>query len=124
MSITDLLNKSTTNKSFTVYRAIKVDKQTKIQDILNTEKEIISTSYSMDTSFAKYDDYNIILKYNVAKGVRAIDISPFSDYGSTENEVLIYIDDDHSIIVNKIENHTKKTVVKCEIINKKGDKEI
>lgn len=85
------------------------------------EEGYSSTSLIYDTSFAKYDDYNIVFDIYAPKGTQGILVTPFSSYGNTEQEVLInsndlYIIDVTTKIIDK--NGRTKTICKALILSK------
>lgn len=80
-----------------------------------------STSPIYDTSFAKYDDYDVVYDIYAPKGTQGISITPFSSYGTAEEEVLLnsndlYITDVIPGIVDK--NGRTKTVLKSVMLSK------
>lgn len=80
-----------------------------------------STSPLYDTSFAKYDDYDVVFDIYAPKGTRGISVTPFSSYGTAEQEVLLnsndlYITDVIPGIVDK--NGRTKTVCKSLMLSK------
>lgn len=80
-----------------------------------------STSPIYDTSFAKYDDYDVVYDIYAPKGTQGTSITPFSSYGTAEEEVLLnsndlYITDVIPGIVDK--NGRTKTVLKSVMLSK------
>lgn len=80
-----------------------------------------STSPIYDTSFAKYDDYDVVYDIYAPKGTQGISITPFSSYGTAEEEVLLnsndlYITDVIPGIIDK--NGRTKTVLKSVMLSK------
>lgn len=80
-----------------------------------------STSPIYDTSFAKYDDYDVVFDIYAPKGTQGISITPFSSYGTAEEEVLLnsndlYITDVNFGVIDK--NGRTKTVLKSVVLSK------
>lgn len=80
-----------------------------------------STSPIYDTSFAKYDDYDVVYDIYAPKGTQGTSITPFSSYGTAEEEVLLnsndlYITDVIPGVVDK--NGRTKTVLKSVMLSK------
>lgn len=80
-----------------------------------------STSPIYDTSFAKYDDYDVVYDIYAPKGTQGTSITPFSSYGTAEEEVLLnsndlYITDVVLGVVDK--NGRTKTVLKSVMLSK------
>lgn len=80
-----------------------------------------STSPIYDTSFAKYDDYDVVYDIYAPKGTQGTSITPFSSYGTAEEEVLLnsndlYITDVVPGVVDK--NGRTKTVLKSLMLSK------
>lgn len=80
-----------------------------------------STSPIYDTSFAKYDDYDVVFDIYAPKGTQGISITPFSSYGTAEEEVLLnsndlYITDINFGVIDK--NGRTKTVLKSVVLSK------
>lgn len=80
-----------------------------------------STSPLYDTSFAKYDDYDVVFDIYAPKGTQGIPVTPFSSYGTAEQEVLLnsndlYITDVIPGVVDK--NGRTKTVCKSLMLSK------
>ena len=80
-----------------------------------------STSPIYDTSFAKYDDYDVVYDIYAPKGTQGTSITPFSSYGTAEEEVLLnsndlYITDVVPGVVDK--NGRTKTVLKSVMLSK------
>ncbi len=80
-----------------------------------------STSPIYDTSFAKYDDYDVVYDIYAPKGTQGTSITPFSSYGTAEEEVLLnsndlYITDVIPGFVDK--NGKTKTVLKSLMLSK------
>lgn len=80
-----------------------------------------STSPIYDKSFAKYDDYEVVFDIYAPKGTQGISITPFSSYGTAEEEILLnsndlYIIDVVPCVVDK--NGRKKTFVKALVLSK------
>lgn len=80
-----------------------------------------STSPIYDTSFAKYDDCDVVYDIYAPKGTQGISITPFSSYGTAEEEVLLnsndlYITDVVPGVVDK--NGRTKTVLKSVMLSK------
>ena len=80
-----------------------------------------STSPIYDTSFAKYDDYDVVYDIYAPKGTQGASITPFSSYGTAEEEVLLnsndlYITDVVPGVVDK--NGRTKTVLKSVMLSK------
>ncbi|MGN1000884.1 MAG: hypothetical protein ACI4OG_02995 [Bacilli bacterium] len=80
-----------------------------------------STSPVYDTSFAKYDDYDVVYDIYAPKGTQGTSITPFSSYGTAEEEVLLnsndlYITDVISGVIDK--NGRTKTVLKSVMLSK------
>lgn len=84
------------DESIIVYRAMKYDsfekRDIKISSLLGknlSEIGYTSTSPFYDTSFAKYEDYDIVFEIKVPAGTEGKFISQFSYYGDTESEFLL-----------------------------------
>lgn len=80
-----------------------------------------STSPIYDTSFAKYDDYDVVYDIYAPKGTQGTSITSFSSYGTAEEEVLLnsndlYITDVVPGVVDK--NGRTKTVLKSVMLSK------
>lgn len=80
-----------------------------------------STSPLYDTSFAKYDDYDVVFDIYAPKGTQGISVTPFSSYGTAEQEVLLnsnelYITDVIPGVIDK--NGRTKTVCKSLMLSK------
>ena len=80
-----------------------------------------STSPIYDTSFAKYDDYDVVYDIFAPKGTQGTSIAPFSSYGTAEEEVLLNSNDLYIIdvvpgVVDK--NGRTKTVLKSVVLSK------
>lgn len=80
-----------------------------------------STSPLYDTSFAKYDEYDVVFDIYAPKGTQGIPVTPFSSYGTAEQEVLLnsndlYITDVIPGVVDK--NGRTKTVCKSLMLSK------
>ena len=80
-----------------------------------------STSPIYDTSFAKYDDYDVVYDIYAPKGTQGTSITPFSSYGTAEEEVLLnsndlYITDVVPGVVDK--NGRTKTILKSVMLSK------
>lgn len=67
----------------TVYRAIKGDA------VNLTSQSFISTARTPEASFAKYPEYTTIMALTLPAGLPCIDITPFSNYDTTEKEILL-----------------------------------
>ena len=70
----------------------------------------MSTSLLYDSSFAKYDDYDIVLEIYVPKGSRGSYITELSAYDNAEQEVLLNPNDLYITNVQKgiIDKHGKR----------------
>ncbi len=80
-----------------------------------------STSPLYDASFAKYDDYDVVFDIYAPKGTQGVQVTPFSSYGTAEQEVLLnsndlYITDVMPSVVDK--NGRKKIVCKALMLSK------
>ncbi len=80
-----------------------------------------STSPLYDTSFAKYDDYDVVFDIYAPKGTQGVQVTPFSSYGTAEQEVLLnsndlFITDVIPNVVDK--NGRTKTVCKALMLSK------
>lgn len=80
-----------------------------------------STSPLYDTSFAKYDDYDVVFDIYAPKGTQGTQVTPFSSYGTAEQEVLLNSND--LFITDVIPNVTDKngrtkTVCKSLMLSK------
>lgn len=80
-----------------------------------------STSPIYDTSFAKYDDYDVVYDIYVPKGTQGTSITPFSSYGTAEEEILLNSNDLYiiDVIPNVVDKNGRiKTVLKSIILSK------
>ncbi len=80
-----------------------------------------STSPLYDTSFAKYDDYDVVFDIYVPRGTQGITITTFSSYGTAEQEVLLNSNDLYIIdvipgVIDK--NGRTKTICKSLMLSK------
>ncbi len=80
-----------------------------------------STSPLYDASFAKYDDYDVVFDIYAPKGTEGVQVTPFSSYGTTEQEVLfnsndLYVTDVTPGVVDK--NGRTKVVFKTLMLSK------
>ncbi len=123
----DALSKARLPKAMKVYRAIKtkgnIDLETLNQNYANNEG-YTSTSPLYDSSFAKYDDYNIVIELYAPKGTKGAYITPLSDYDTVEQEVLfssnhIHFTDIQYGVIDK--NGKSKTVVKGFLLSKERE---
>ena len=120
--IDDVMSKSTIEDSMTLYRAIKIPDVTDetVMDKLNTNSVgYTSTSPTYETSFAKYEDYNVVIEMQIQKGTHGIDLAPFSDYDSVESEILIGPNKlEVSTIQSTIDhNGNEKIILGCEVLD-------
>lgn len=109
--INNALDKSISTERTVVYRGA----QCKYDDDLTVlhPQGFLSTSESLETSFAKYEQYPCVLEIEVPAGTRAMNIAPFSDYGDAEKEILItgvklYVDE---IAYCETDNGEKQVVI-------------
>lgn len=80
-----------------------------------------STSPIYDTSFAKYDDYDVIYDIYAPIGTQGTSIKAFSNYDTAEEEILLNSNDLYiiDVIPNVIDKNGKiKTIVKSLILSK------
>lgn len=113
-------------ESMIVYRSVKksfLEEQVKDSSIIGLKIEdsgYSSTSPLYDTSFAKYDDYEVVFKIYVPKGTQGIQVTPFSSYGDAEEEILLNANDlyilDKENIIDK--NGKKKIICKSLLLSK------
>lgn len=80
-----------------------------------------STSPIYDSSFAKYDDYDVVYDIYAPKGTQGTSITPFSSYGTAEEEILlnandVYITDVRQNVVDQ--NGRTKIVLKALMLSK------
>lgn len=121
------LSKSSLPHSVKLYRAIKSNSIENVENLSGKVSEnngYISTSPLYDASFAKYDEYDTVMELYVPKGTRGTYISPFSDYDSTEQEVLLDSNDIFFInaqtgVVDK--NGRTKNILKGVVLSKDKD---
>lgn len=113
--IDEALNKSIIEENTVLYRGLKIKNANTgdIKEKLNLHnKNYMSTSLIHDSSFAKYDEYNVVFQLYVPCGTNGIFISPFSDYGDTEQEILL-----GNNILNILEiQETDKIYIKCLVL--------
>ncbi len=78
------IQKNSTDKPLTVYRALKrpVDSREVIS------RGLMSASRSEETSFAKYEEYQTVLKVHIPAGTPCVNVEPFSVYDTVEAELL------------------------------------
>ncbi len=131
--------KTSLPKSVELYRAVKSsflkqrlkpgeDLKSLVGQIIE-ESGYSSTSLLYDTSFAKYDEYDVVFDIYAPEGTQGIQVTPFSSYGNAEQEVLLNSND--LVIVDVIPNVTDKngkTKIVCKALmlskDKSGYKEI
>lgn len=90
--IDDALDRATLGKSATLYRGISLEEdQIKImlQDGILNNEGYTSTSTTYENSFIKYPKCNVGLIMSCDEDAKGIEIAPFSDYGSSEKEILL-----------------------------------
>lgn len=90
--IDDALDRATLGKSATLYRGISLEEdQIKImlQDGILNNEGYTSTSTTYENSFIKYPKCNVGLIMSCDEDTKGIEIAPFSDYGSSEKEILL-----------------------------------
>lgn len=119
------------SESTKLTRAVKSDFLTKrladgqsLSDLVGRrieENGYSSTSPLYDSSFAKYDDYDVVFDIYAPKGTQGSSITPFSSYGTVEEEVLLnsndlYITDVIPGVIDK--NGRTKTVLKSLALSK------
>ena len=121
--------------SIKLYRAVKSDFLKEKFNIKNNDYSNLiganiednsysSTSPLYDSSFAKYDDFDVVMELYVPKGSQGTSINPFSSYGDAESEILlnsndIYITDVSNNIID--ENKKSKTVLKALLLSKERE---
>ncbi|MBQ8806468.1 MAG: hypothetical protein IJZ68_08445 [Bacteroidaceae bacterium] len=72
-------------ENITVYRAIQG--QFVGPSIMN--EGFVSTSLTKESSFAKYTGYNTLFELHLPTGFHCINVTPFSNYDTEENEILL-----------------------------------
>lgn len=120
----DGLSKSRIPQSMKLYRAVKSKSTTNVAELsskVGENKGYTSTSPIYDSSFAKYDEYDTVMELYVPKGTKGAYITPFSDYDSTEQEVLldsndVFFIDIQTGVVDK--NGKTKNVLKGIVLSK------
>ena len=124
--------KTNIEDSIKVYRAVKKDYFKQYVDSINDlksrkirENNFLSTSPIYDACFAKYDDYDVVMEMYVPKGTIGRNISQFSNYGTTEQEIVLngadlYIFDIEPNVIDK--NGRNKTFLKTLVLSR--DKEV
>ena len=121
------LSKSRLPQSMKLYRAIKTNGEINFKDYIGksiNNKGYTSTSPLYDSSFAKYDDYDTVMEIYVPKGTQGSYITQLSDYGNTEQEVLlnpsdIYVVDAQKGVIDQ--NGRTKTVLKGLLLSKERE---
>jgi len=120
--IDDALSKSTLSESIDLYRAIKLpraDASNVLDTLVVDNPGYTSTSPEYESSFAKYEDYNVVLKMHAPEGTHGIALEPFSDYDSVEKEVLLGANRlEVSNVSDVIDNDgNDKTLVEGEVVD-------
>ncbi|MBE6150011.1 MAG: hypothetical protein E7170_04750 [Firmicutes bacterium] len=80
-----------------------------------------STSPIYDSSFAKYDDFDVVYDIYAPIGTQGISITPFSVYDNTEEEILLNSNDMYiiDVIPNVVDKNGKtKTILKTIVLSK------
>lgn len=120
--IDDALSKSRLSESTDLYRAIRLpgaDSSNVLETLVVDNPGYTSTSPEYESSFAKYDDYNVVLKMHAPEGIHGIALEPFSDYDSVEKEVLLGANklevSSVSDVVN--DNGNDKVLIEGEVID-------
>lgn len=119
-SLDEGLGRTNLPKSMKLYRAIKssylekglpegADLSSLVGKTVSNNGQM-STSLLYDSSFAKYDDYDIVLEIYVPKGSRGSYITELSAYDNAEQEVLLNPNDLYITNVQKgiIDKHGKR----------------
>ena len=118
------LSKARIPQSMKLYRAVKSKSTTNLSELsskVGENKGYTSTSTIYDSSFAKYDEYDTVMELYVPKGTKGAYITPFSDYDSTEQEVLldsndVFFTDIQTGVIDK--NGRTKNVLKGIVLSK------
>lgn len=119
-SLDEGLSKTQLPTSMKLYRAVKCRPNLNLSQLSNNQG-YTSTSPLYDKSFAKYDDYDVVMELYVPKGTQGIYITPFSDYDTTEQEVLLNANDiiytgiEHGIVD---QNGRIKDIIKGIVLSK------
>lgn len=79
------MHKHPLKEEITVYRAI----QGKVIGPSVMNRGFVSTSLTKKDSFIKYPGYNVLFELKVPAETHCIDIVPFSNYDTVENEILL-----------------------------------
>lgn len=120
----DGLSKARIPQSMKLYRAVKSKSTTNLSELsskVGENKGYTSTSPIYDSSFAKYDEYDTVMVLYVPKGTKGAYITPFSDYDSTEQEVLldsndVFFIDIQTGVIDK--NGRTKNILKGIVLSK------
>lgn len=130
-SLEEGLGKTSLPKSMKLYRAVKSKNLNKgLQPDIDlaslvgktvSNKGQMSTSPLYDSSFAKYDDYDIVFEIYAPQCSRGLYITELSAYDKAEQEVLLnpndlYITNVNRDIVDK--NGKRKTIIQAIAISK------
>lgn len=78
------IERNRTDKPLIVYRAMKYP----IESDEIVSNGFMSTSKTLEDSFAKYASYQFVLTVYIPVNTPCLDITPLSVYGDTENEIL------------------------------------
>lgn len=126
-SLDDGLSKARLPQSMKLYRAIRKNVDINPESYVGkgmSNKGYTSTSPLYESSFAKYDDYDIVMEIYAPKGTQGSYMTQLSDYDSAEQEVLlnpndIYIVNAQSGVVDQ--NGRTKTVLKGLLLSKERE---
>lgn len=79
-----------------------------------------STSPIYDSSFAKYDEYDIIIEIYAPKWTQGLYMTQLSDYDTAEQEVLLNSNDIYIINQNNVidKNGKPKTILEGLLLSK------
>lgn len=114
------LSKSRLPKPMTLYRGMKISGDIDMHK-LSDNTGYTSTSPLYDSSFAKYPDYDVVLELYVPKGTQGVYITEFSDYDTSEQEILlnsndIVFYDFNSGVIDR--NGNEKKIIKGIVVSK------
>lgn len=130
-SLDEGLGKTNLSKSIKVYRAVKssylekvLPEEADLSSLVGktvSHNEQISTSPLYNSSFAKYDDYDIVFEIYVPEGSRGLYITELSAYDNCEQEILLNPSDLYILNVQKSiidENGKEKNVFQALALSK------
>ena len=123
-NLDDALSKARLPSSIRVFRALKTHGNYPSNVSYIENEGYTSTSPLYDTSFAKYDEFDIVMELYLPKGTKGIYITPLSDYDTVEQEVLL---DTNEIYVTTVQPNTidqngkRKTHIKGLLLSKERE---